>query len=67
MNDLAEFWAEALSEDEAQVRQAWAELNTDEAAAVHAHLERMAADMEYAPAQRQAARYALNVVRPMAR
>jgi hypothetical protein len=62
MDDLEEFWSLLLSEDDSQIRKAWTGLQKDEAAAVRAHLERMAADEDYSAAQRQAARAALRCI-----
>jgi hypothetical protein len=56
------FWAGLLSRDAAQIRAAWATLSAEEAAAVAAHLQRMARDEGYSEAQRDAALAALAVL-----
>ncbi len=65
LDDPEKFWAALLSEDAAQIREAWERLDADEAAAVRAHLEAMIADEEFSDSQRQAARAALQAIGPV--
>jgi hypothetical protein len=67
MDELEEFWAQVLSEDDELVREAWAGLTVEERAAVWAHLERMAAEEGYSAVQRQAAEAALRALSSMGR
>jgi myo-inositol-1(or 4)-monophosphatase len=58
------FWEHIFSEDEAQVRTAWASLGDDERASVRDLLQRITQDAERVAEQRRAARFALNVLQP---
>ncbi len=63
MDNLESFWEHMLSEEPAQIRAAWARLNSDERAAVLAHLEIMATQEDWSEPQRLAAQAALDVLR----
>jgi hypothetical protein len=63
MDDLEAFWGQLLSEDPAQIRTAWASLNSEERAAVLAHLVTMATEEGWSEPQRLAAQAALEVLR----
>jgi hypothetical protein len=60
---LEELWERLLSGAPAQVREAFAPLGADEQEAVLAHLERMVSGEGWQPAQRAAARAALEALR----
>lgn len=63
MDDLDSLWAHLLSQDPAQIRAAWERLNSDERAAILAHLVTMATDEGWSEPQRRAAQAALDVLR----
>ncbi len=63
MDGLEEFWEAILSEDPPRIRAAWLTLIEAERAAVHAHLERMAAEEGWTEGQRDSARAALRTIR----
>jgi NADH:ubiquinone oxidoreductase subunit E len=63
MDDLEAFWGQLLSEDPAQIRAAWARLNSDERAAILAHLVTIATEEGWSEPQRLAAQAALEVLR----
>jgi hypothetical protein len=60
-DDPEHFWAEVLSGEPGRIRAARGSLTADEAAAVRAHLRRMATEDGWLPAQRVSARAALDV------
>jgi hypothetical protein len=63
VDNLEAFWGQLLSEDPAQIRAAWARLNSDERDAILAHLVTMATDEGWSEPQRLAAQAALDVLR----
>jgi hypothetical protein len=63
MNDLDQTWEALLSGEPARIRRVWAELTDEEALSVLAHLARMRDEDGWAPAQREAAETALQVLR----
>lgn len=62
---VQEMWERLLSGDTPQIRKAWQNLKDDEAAAVLAHLKRMAEEAGWAEAQRLAAQAALKTIRAL--
>lgn len=66
MDNLDQFWEDLLSQDPARIRHAWGELNDQEAAAVVAHLQRMATEEGWQPEQQAAAAAALRTIRDTA-
>jgi hypothetical protein len=62
MDWLEEFWGDLLSEEPLRVVAAWVTLDPDEQESVRAHLTRMANEAGWAPAQRTAARTALDAI-----
>ena len=64
LDNLEKFWAAILSEDDAEIRNAWQALDAEQRAALRDHLEQMIADDEFTDGQRQAARAALRVIGP---
>lgn len=63
MNELDEVWEALLSGDPARIRRAWRDLTDEEALSVLAHLARMRDEEGWAPAQRESATVALQVLR----
>ena len=59
---LETFWADMLSEEPPRVMMAWAQLEAEERATVHAHLVKMATEAGWAEVQRSAAQAALDVI-----
>lgn len=59
---VEDFWAELLSCEQKRIVDAWGTLTRDEAAAVHRHLKKMAAESGWTETQRTNARAALDVL-----
>ncbi|HRE28560.1 MAG TPA: hypothetical protein PK954_18085 [Anaerolineales bacterium] len=60
------FWSAILSEEPPRIRKAWLSLTDDEAAAVLAHLNKMATEEGWADVQRVSAGAALRAIRALA-
>ena len=63
-NDPERFWAEILSADSERIHRVFDRLSADDAPSVIAHLERMATENGWQPAQRERARAALRALEP---
>jgi hypothetical protein len=63
MYELDDVWEALLSGDPARIRRAWRDLTDEEALSVLAHLARMRDEEGWAPAQRESAAVALQVLR----
>lgn len=62
MFDLDAFWEALLSEDPAQIRAAWTQLDPAECQAVLAHLQQMATESGWSLPQQRSAATALQVL-----
>ena len=62
--DPERFWAEILSADSARIHRVFDRLSADDAPSVIAHLERMATENGWQPAQRERALAALRALEP---
>lgn len=66
MFDVESFWAAILSEDIAQIIEAYQSLpNADEREAVYQHVLRMATEEDWSEPQRVAAQAAVAVIEPL--
>ena len=63
-NDPERFWAEILSADSERIHRVFDRLSADDAPSVIAHLEHMATEDGWQPAQRERARAALSALEP---
>jgi hypothetical protein len=63
MDPLDDVWEALLSGEPARIRRAWSGLTDEEALSVLAHLARMRDEDGWAPAQREAAAQALQILR----
>lgn len=61
-DELEILWGNLLSEEVDKILAAWNGLDTEEQAAIHAHLLRMATEEGWSAAQQTAARAALNTI-----
>jgi hypothetical protein len=61
-DSLETFWEDVLSAEPARIRRAWRGLTPPEALAALAHLQKMACEPGWQPAQQQAAAEALKVL-----
>lgn len=62
---LEQFWDNILSEDPEKIRAAYATIDQQTKAAVLAHLQRMASEPDWHPAQRASALAALKTLLPL--